>query len=409
MNSLFKRLKAVPIHAWWLLPFILAEVILASYGFTTFHGPLSPLTYAEPLRPFLVGADITVAVFAVNFSLLAVQLSPYRGVLRDLNPRLLAGAAFTLLLALVPVLTTAFSPNWTATVALLTLPALAYMVVFLSVVARTQASAKPQIARLSSEASINRFIQVFADGARAVDKIPPELIKSDGTPPPVHEIGWQIYPVAISYDPLNELCTINALAADAADLSTYIESLNAILRSVDSLHRKVLNRADRAVFAAHDLLLRHAADTLNRAAAIRPSWDNTGIIAHRFTHACAAFLSTDEFSLHPRSAFALMITKAMTIASKALIKMNVDDPAVDTIVVARRVALSGAQHSPDDVLERVEHHNTLAGQARIMQELGEAAVTERNAAFFILVSMVWDFSVARLQKRIIRSWVPPAC
>jgi hypothetical protein len=73
--------KQIPIHAWWSLPFIVAEIALVSYGFSTFRGPLAPLTYAEPLRPFLIGASLTVAVFAVNFSFIGIQLSPYRGAL----------------------------------------------------------------------------------------------------------------------------------------------------------------------------------------------------------------------------------------------------------------------------------------------------------------------------------------
>jgi hypothetical protein len=378
ISPLGKIIRAIPTHGWWSTPFIICELALVTYGFTTFHGPLGPITYAEPLRPFLIGADITVAVFAVNFSLLSVQLSPYRGVLRDLSPRLIAGAALTLLFALLPIVTTAFSANWTATVALLALPPLAYMVVFLSVNARTLASAKPQIERLSSNLSLKEFIERFGEAARTVDSSPPELIKSDGTPPPVHEMGWRIYPVEIGSDPFNELCTIAALAADSGDLPTYIESIRSLLKSVEYLHETTLNRKNMKVFPAGELLRRHGAEALNRVGAIRPAWDNAGTIAHRFNHTCAAFLSTNDLSVHPRSSLALMITKAMAIVSKALIRTGLDEAAVDTVVVARRIALSGSKNSPDELLSGIEHRNTLAGHARIMHELGEQAITHRN-------------------------------
>ncbi|MBA2524772.1 MAG: hypothetical protein H0V18_03160 [Pyrinomonadaceae bacterium] len=262
LNRLSATFKLVPIHAWWAVPFILAEIALVSYGFSTFRGPLAPLTYAEPLRPFLVGANLTIAVFAVNFSFIGVQLSPYRGVLRNLSPRLVAGAALTLLVALVPVITAAFSERWTSTVAILVLPALAYMVVFLSVTTRTQASAKPQIKTLSKEATLDEFIQSFRAAAHTVDTDPPELIRSDGTPPPVHEMGWRIYPVAVDPDPINELSTIAALAADSADLSTYVECVSVLLRSIEHLHSRSYSLARTEISAGIELLRQHGTDAL---------------------------------------------------------------------------------------------------------------------------------------------------
>jgi hypothetical protein len=370
--------KRVPLPAWWSLPFIVTEVVLVSYGFSTFHGPIAPLTYAEPLRPFLIGADLTIAVFAVNFSFFGVQLSPYRSVLRNLTPRLMAGASLTILFALIPVITTAFSERWTSTVAILTLPVLAYMIVILSITSRTQASAKPQIKILSKEGLLEEFIQAFQEVAQRLDVDPPEFIKADGTPQPVHEMGWRIYPVSVEPDPINELATIAALAADAADLPTYVESVRAILTSFEHLHRRSFELARAGKLVGTELLRQHGADALNRVAAIQPTWDKTGILAHRFTHTCAAFLSDSDFSEFPRSSLALSIVAAMALAAKPLIEAGIDHQAVDTIVVARRIALYGAKHSPQDNLIGIQHRFTLARHAKLMQEFGEVAIANGN-------------------------------
>jgi hypothetical protein len=110
-----------------------------------------------------------------------------RRALQRLSLRLTFVAVVTLLIALAPVMAAAFSERWTATVAVMALPVLTYMAVLLSVITRTHASAKPYINKLCREAELNEFILKFREGAAAVDTEPPELVTSDGTPPPVHE------------------------------------------------------------------------------------------------------------------------------------------------------------------------------------------------------------------------------
>jgi hypothetical protein len=166
-------LRRVPGAVWWGVPFVVIEVALVSHGFTTFGRPLAPLSYAEPLRPFLIGAGVTIAVFAVNFSLLAVQLSVYRGVLHDIGLRLTSGAVATLLLALAPIVTAAFSERWTATVGMVVLPAITYMAALLTVIASTQASTKPYIRKLCRPSNLNTFVSDFRLAANEIDVDPP--------------------------------------------------------------------------------------------------------------------------------------------------------------------------------------------------------------------------------------------
>lgn len=376
-RSLVEVIKSVPKPAWWALPFVATELTLVTYGFSSFRFPLAPLIYAEPLRPFLIGAGLTIAVFAVNFSLLAVQLSVYRAVLHSVNLRLTTGAVVTLLIALAPVITAAFSEKWTATVAVLALPILTYMAILLSVITRAHASAKPYINRLCRESELNAFSQAFREAATAIDTGPPELVTPDGTPPPVHEMGWRIYPVTVEPDPLNELSTIAALAADAGDLATYVQAVSALLYSVNYLHERPFSSKSEEL-AGTELLRQHGADSLNRVSRLRPAWDTTGLVTHRFIHSSAAFLSERDFSASPRSSQALMIVSAMAGGAKPLIDRGIERQAIDTVVVARRVALQGSKTEPREPLIDSYHRHTLAGHAKIMQDLGEAGIANRN-------------------------------
>lgn len=117
---------------------------LISQGLSTFRGPLTPLAFAEDQRSLLIGANLTIAVFASNLSLLAVNLSPYRAVLRNLGAGVVSAAAVSLLISMGPVVSLAFSPSWAATTAVLE----AYLVVVLSLLARQRASANPYLAYL---------------------------------------------------------------------------------------------------------------------------------------------------------------------------------------------------------------------------------------------------------------------
>ena len=376
-ESLRRIVKKVPGLAWWALPFVATEVALASYGFSTFRLPFAPLTYADELRPFLIGADLTIAVFAVNFSLLSVQLSVYRNALQRLSVRLTSGAVITLLIALAPVVVAAFSGKWTATVAVLALPVLTYMAVLLTVITQSHISANRYIKKLGRETELNEFIRAFREAATAIDMDPPELVVTDGTPPPVHEMGWRIYPVNVAPDPLNELSIIAALAAEAGDLTTYVQAVEATLRSVNYLHeREISGKIEDLV--GNDLLSKHGADSLSRISGLQPSWDTTGILAHRFIHTCAAFLFETELSAFPRSYLALTIVGAMAGAAKPLIGCSIERQAIDVVVVARRVALIGSKTKPRELLTDAQHRHTLAGDARIIQELGRTAIANGN-------------------------------
>jgi hypothetical protein len=68
----------------------------------------------------------------------------------------------------------------------------------------------------------------------------------------------------------------------------------------------------------------------------------------------------------------------MTGAAKPLINLGLERQAIDTVVVARRIALRGSKTKPREPLTDAQHRYTLAGHARIMQELGEAAIANRN-------------------------------
>jgi hypothetical protein len=73
-----------------------------------------------------------------------------------------------------------------------------------------------------------------------------------------------------------------------------------------------------------------------------------------------------------------MIVKAMAEASKPMIELGIDHQAIDTVVVARRIALYGSRNSPADTMIGIQHRLALAGHARVMQALGELAIANSN-------------------------------
>ena len=93
--------------AWWvasIATLIIAEVVITTSGLTNFGTALMPLGLEDRFQPMLITMNVTIAVFAANFSFVGYQFSPYRGLLRGVpSPHVLLASA-TLAISLVPAM-----------------------------------------------------------------------------------------------------------------------------------------------------------------------------------------------------------------------------------------------------------------------------------------------------------------
>jgi len=73
-------LKNIPKYLLWFLPFLIIDIALITYGFNTFSLKISPILIAEYLKGVFININITMAIFAVNFSFLSFPFFTYRSL-----------------------------------------------------------------------------------------------------------------------------------------------------------------------------------------------------------------------------------------------------------------------------------------------------------------------------------------
>src|ERR1035441_3205932 len=87
----------------WLTPLFGLSGLLAYYGWHKIQAGFEPA---------LLTIIVTIAIFAVNFSFLEYQFSPYRAVLRGISHLQLGASVAVLVLAIVPLVGLVVARTW---------------------------------------------------------------------------------------------------------------------------------------------------------------------------------------------------------------------------------------------------------------------------------------------------------
>ncbi|HWW83075.1 MAG TPA: hypothetical protein VNZ26_05705, partial [Vicinamibacterales bacterium] len=276
--------------------------------------------------------NVTMAVFAVNFSFIEYQFSPYRSLMRRVAPWQIAAAGAVLLLALTPLLGFAWSEKWTPTAALLIAPVTACTSLGLVLIARRGTRPEAILARALRSRSLTRFADAFLLSAREARLVPPELrerqadLKSSAkvldeiepttglaespgdsvnsatskkevrVPPPMHEVAWRLTPRSPIDDPFALIIGVALAALQSSDSRSYELALTAALSALDIVDAKATDSLksptgrDLDALGAAATLRQHALHSIRRIGLAAQSADKSGAFTATFLSRCAVFL-----------------------------------------------------------------------------------------------------------------------
>ncbi|MDF2520978.1 MAG: hypothetical protein K0R84_1606 [Clostridia bacterium] len=379
IKKIYKGFKVKFRKVIWLLPFISLSIILGVWGW---HASL------DKYEPALLTIEVTIAIFAVNFSFLEYQFSPYRAVLRSISRIQIAASVTVLLIALAPLISLVFDKSWTPTIALVTIPILAYATVALTMVSRHEANPMTLINKMCSKQTINQFLCSYSKDAEILLD---ELNKMELTKPadmPTHEWNVRITPNPRLEDPFNILASLGLASIQSSDIYTFANTVTRMLEAIEWAGEK--KRADGKVpgYKVDSVIALHSHQSLIRISVASFELDKSGTFATKYLEICALFVSNQSVRMRQTSNVVVGVMNTMIDVAKKLMQNGKTDSALIPVIVSRQSAQKGIDSLPTDVFLFEEHLSYLPNA---IKSLGQEAIKLGNTDFLYrcLDSLSW--------------------
>jgi hypothetical protein len=333
-------------------------------------------------EPQLITIAVTFGVFAVNFSFLEYQLSPYKQILRGIAWPHVLSAGSVLLLSLLPVCI-AISGKHPVAVSGLIIPLIAFSSIFLAMEARACADPLRRIMQSKRETTVDRFITSMAAAAqKELDEV--EVLQMPMTEnSPLHEWEFRIPPTITFGDPLETNYAIAAAAIAAGDGRVFDEATEALLRigsSVSSRQEITLQEGKHADYKVRGMLRQHCEDRLMQLARLTIETDRTERFARSFVETTGSYLREASSAKRQTDEFSLAVMRSLTFIAERALRRGWRTSAIGALVISRECAAVGV-HSPPATEYPSLFFSGLIGYARVGQTMGEVSIAERNTEF----------------------------
>jgi hypothetical protein len=353
-------------------------------------------------EPSLLTMTVTFAVFAVNFSFLEYQFSPYRALFRGIEWTHVASAIAVLVLALVPI-GAALLGRAPGKVAAFVLPLVAFSSIILALIARRCADPVRRIRTLVSEKQFLKFRKRLGAAAFLELQHAKDLKLSSVHVTPLHEWDYKMPPAIDFFDPFESILALASAAATNGDSQVFDKAVEATVRLVEmSLEKKplLLDDGSEADYQVHGIIQEHGRDRLLQLIRTALETDKT----ERFTKGLGAILAKrlrEEAAVaRLNSEFARGLMKCLAYLGEETYKRGWNTTAMRTLIVARECAEKGISTPPKEEDILFDHGLTL--YSSVMYQLAEAAVDKKDAEFLYRCMETLGFlgcSAVRAHKR----------
>jgi hypothetical protein len=332
-------------------------------------------------EPGLLTITVTFAVFAVNFSFLEYQLSPYRGLFRGIAWPHVVSATAVLLLAIVPVGVALARPSPGRVVAFI-LPIVAISSVVLALIARRCADPMQRVKSLLSKKHFEVFLSRLGAAAAIELQHVEDLQLSSVHEAPSHEWDYRVPPKVNFFDPFDSALALAFAAATNGDGQVFDEAVEAIVKMVEMATNKkvlVLDGGLKADYKVLKLVTDHARDRLIQLVRMTLDIDKTDRYAKGLGDVLGAHLRTEAANSRQTQDFARGLMKSLCFLAIETYKRGWRTNAMRTLIVARECANYGISHPPEAKDVFFDHELIL--YPLTMYELAGAALDQKDAEF----------------------------
>jgi hypothetical protein len=302
-------------------------------------------------EPSLLTITVTFAVFAVNFSFVEYQLSPYRAMFRGIAWMHVFSALCVLLVAIIPI-GAALMGRAPGRVAALLLPLIAVSSVVLALVARRCADPIRRAQDASHRKTVHKFVKQFASAAKRELNRTAGLNLSTSGNGPMHEWDYDRLPPRVDfYDPFDSLLALASASASSGDGQVFDKASDCmltILKSITLCKELTLTDNTKADYRVRAMVLDHSRERLIQLARMTLDTDKIDRFARGFAEALVFHLRNEAAQFRQTDEFARIVTSTLSLLAVETYKRGWRTTPMRTLMVVRECVTMGMKRSSED-------------------------------------------------------------
>ena len=299
------------------------------------------------LNTTLIGVNVSLAVFAINFSFLGYQTSQFKHLRRTIPLRMVLGSLAVILLATSPLVLLLFAVPYVPRIALGLIPLVAYSSVFLLGLAQRETNPLVLLERLCSGNRAKKFLQRFAEESDVRLASLKEIDLSKPADMPPHEWEWHIPPDLELKDPFNDLFSVARVAVKNSDLVVFERAMQIALERVDAVEAFQPRRTRSEPYKITRVVTRHVNNTISRVVAEVVENDKSGAFLSKALDILSLYMVSLASASHQTSDKAFFALSLMETLGKKCLESGQYESAIIPVVIARQLVQKGMLSPPD--------------------------------------------------------------
>jgi len=347
---------------WLPIPFLLLSVVLLHFGYGRSF---------EPYNPTLFTVSITMALFAINFSFLEYQFSPYKALQQAIPFPQMAWSAVILLVSLSPLLALVVLPGLAPTVCITTIPLVAMGGLLLSVSIRLLATPGALIDQRASRSILSKFLSKYAEDVEGYLRDLALMRLHNIRSAPQHEWQEATYPSPNQDDPFLFLVSLGLSATRNDDNRTLALTIDRLLDGLSMAYQRKHPEVEGDQLRAHhvDASIRRFLDhAVLRLVVASYKSDVSAASSWIMMNRMAAYVRRHAPEGHQIDENVTSVMGYMSLMARKLLDKEIKELPLVPIIVAREMAESGLTRYPKD---RELYHDHLTFYCRIIRNIAE--------------------------------------
>lgn len=360
----------------WAIPFVLLDLIIIIYGINILPHHIAPIKILDKWQSALLTLNVTIAVFAVNFSFAAYQFSAYRSLLGNLSKKHLLWATVTLIIALLPIVMIVLNDAWVPIVSLITIPIVSYSSIILSQIAIQESSPLKMIQKRVSKSCIQAFAKNFLKLLKSSNIEPPELDGNKNIGPPMHEMDWQPIDNIPHQNPFDFLRILSKNVIEQGDIENYDLIIDRALNAILELRNCFKDLSTDENWKQIHIIINYSILTIDMIGHLTEGQDKQ-IFAERFLNKIVAFIENINLETHESTTFITNILNCMLPVAKKQLEYDNYNSALIPIIFIRQWVTKQMNKKLDYNL--IDYF--FANCVKVIQTLGIKSIEKKNSEF----------------------------
>lgn len=331
------------------------------------HKPL------EAYGPILIAINITIAIFAINFSFLGYQFSPYRAFISPLSHIHILGVLVIFLASLIPIIFSILTPNLSVSFSIASIPIISMLGIILLGITIRENNPKVFLERITAPKKFNIFLKNYA---LSIEK---SLLRFSDFDllneyrDNLHNWNWNINSHMEFNDPFDEMAEIGVIAIEKHDLSILNHVFQKSLDLFDLVYQfKVPCKTVEKRVVEQNLQL-HAQQLLQRLVITLKQKDNGGFLIKAFININMRYLSDKALLQQQTQKNTQFILNQLTDLALFSLEYHFQENVMLTIIITRHIIQKGLQ---EESLNNRDYE--LSYLLNPILKIGSQAIKERN-------------------------------